>query len=133
MGFNDAEYTEFISADGVDLSGNSLVSTPDYTAGLSAQVYIPTPNTSFDLWIRPELSFVGDQFFDPENRLEQSAYDLVNLLAGLVFEQFSVSAFAKILFDKDYIAYGYTDGISRFDLAVAGAPQTFGVRFDASF
>ena len=133
VGFNDAEYTEFISADGVDLSGNSLVSTPDYTAGLSAQVYIPTPSTSFDLWIRPELSVVGEQFVDPENRLEQAAYELVNLNAGLEFEQFSVSAFAKNLFDKDYIAYGYTDGISRFDLAVAGAPQTFGVRFDASF
>lgn len=133
IGFNDGEYDVFIDKIGADLSGNSLVNTPDVSAGIAAEYSFPVFNSSMTGWIRPEFTYTGDHFFDAENRLLQQAYGLVNLNFGIENERISILVFVKNIFDKDYRSYGYTDSISNYDLAVAGEFRTFGLNLKAKF
>lgn len=133
LGFNDSEYDAFISDTGANLSGNELVNTPEFTAGVAVQYEGALFDGRATGWIRPEYSYIGDHFFDPQNRLEQSGYGIFSLSAGVEGERFRVSAFVRNLFDEDYRVYGFTDNINNYDIAVAGKFRTFGVKLRATF
>lgn len=133
IGFNSGEYDKFINQTGADLSSNKLVNTPDTSAGISAEYSFPLFKSSMTGWLRPEYTYTGAHYFDAENRLQQKAYGLFNLGLGVNNDGYSLSFFAKNIFDTDYRAYGYTDSMSNFDLAVAGESRTFGLNFDLEF
>jgi len=130
LGFTHGEYEKYVNRFGVDLAGNTLVNTPELTAGLAAQYRWPIANSPFVGLVRGEYLYTGDQYFDAENRLEQEGYGLVNLRVGVETETFSAVLFAKNLFDQDYRAYGYRDFESSMlasDIAVAGESRLVGV------
>lgn len=131
LGVTHGEYEDYINRFGVDLAGNTLVNTPELTAGLSAQYRWPIASTPFTGLLRGEYLYNGDQYFDAENRLEQEAYGLVNVRAGIETENFSAMLFAKNLFDQDYRAYGYRDfessAMLASDIAIAGESRLVGV------
>ena len=132
-GINEGEYDVFINSKGQDLSGNNLVNTPDLSAGIALEYRFALSNWSMDGWVRPEVTYTGDHFFDAENRLLQSAYTLFNINFGLESESLSISLFIKNVFDKDYRAYAYTDNFSDYDLAVAAQNRTFGLNLKLEF
>ena len=132
-GINEGEYDVFINSKGQDLSGNNLVNTPDMSAGIALEYKFSLSNWSMDGWIRPEVTYTGDHFFDAENRLLQSAFALFNVNVGLESERFSISLFIKNMFDKDYRAYAYTDNFSDYDLAIAAQNRTFGLNLKLAF
>lgn len=130
LGVTHGEYDKYVNRFGVDLAGNTLVNTPELTAGLAAQYRWPIANTPFTALVRGEYLYTGDQYFDAENRLEQEGYGLVNVRTGIETETFSAVVFAKNLFDQDYRAYGYRDfegSALASDIAVAGESRLLGV------
>jgi iron complex outermembrane receptor protein len=130
LGVTHGEYEKYVDRFGVDLAGNTLVNTPELTAGLIAQYRWPIANSPFVGLVRGEYLYTGDQYFDAENRLEQDGYGLVNLRAGIETDTFSAVVFAKNLFDQDYRVYGYRDfegSMLASDIAVAGESRLVGV------
>lgn len=130
LGLTHGAYEKYVDRFGVDLAGNTLVNTPELTAGLVAQYRWPIANSPFVGLVRGEYLYTGDQYFDAENRLEQEGYGLVNLRAGIETDTFSAVVFAKNLFDQDYRAYGYQDfqgSALASDIAVAGESRLVGV------
>lgn len=132
-GVNDGEYDSFSKSSTQDLSGNTLVNTADYNAGLVAEYRAPIINGAAQAWFRPEISYVGEHYFDAENTLLQDAYTLVNLNAGIDKGDYSVSMSIKNVFDEDYRVYAYTDNISLYDLAIAGGFRTVLLSVKARF
>ena len=130
LGLTHGEYEKYVDRFGVDLAGNTLVNTPELTAGLVAQYRWPIANSPFVGLVRGEYLYTGDQYFDAENRLEQAGYGLVNVRAGIETDTFSAVVFAKNLFDQDYRVYGYRDfegSALASDIAVAGESRLVGV------
>lgn len=130
LGLTHGEYEKYVDRFGVDLAGNTLVNTPELTAGLVAQYRWPIANSPFVGLVRGEYLYTGDQYFDAENRLEQAGYGLVNVRAGIETGTFSAVVFAKNLFDHDYRVYGYRDfegSALASDIAVAGESRLVGV------
>ena len=136
LGIISGEYDTFIGSTGKNLAGNKLVNTPSTTAGVAGQYRWALQSLPFDAFMRAEYHFIGDQYFDVDNKLEQEGYGLVNLRVGVEKNGFSSTLFVKNLFDKDYRAFGYRDfENSPFasNVAVAGQSRMIGVTLKARF
>lgn len=129
VGITAAEYDAYVNTAGVDLAGHKLVNTPEMTAGLAADYRWPLTGAPLFGFVRGEYLYTGDQFFDAENRLEQTAYGLVNARVGVDGGAWTATLFAKNVFDTDYRTYGYQDFLA-YDLAVAGEGRLVGVTMD---
>jgi iron complex outermembrane recepter protein len=80
--------------------------------------------------VRAEYQYIGDHYFDPENRLKQEGYGLVNLRAGIEDKSVSATVFVRNLFNQDYRAFGYRDfqgSLLASDVAIAGQSRLIGV------
>lgn len=136
LGITHGVYDRFIGRDGTNLAGNRLVNTPSITAGLAAQYRWDLGALPLSAVVRAEYHYVGDHYFDPENRLKQEGYGLVNLRVGVENDSFSATVFVRNLFDQDYRAFGYRDFAgSPFasDVAVAGQPRMIGLTLKARY
>ncbi len=136
LGVMHGTYDSFIGQEGTSLAGNRLVNMPSMTAGLAAQYRWQLEALPYTAFVRGEYHYVGDHYFDPENRLKQAGYGLVNLKAGLENERFSATVFVRNLFDQDYRAYGYRDfqgSALATDIAVAGEPRMIGLTLKARY
>jgi outer membrane receptor protein involved in Fe transport len=123
------KYDDLTDSNGVDRSGNTLVYTPNVTAGAAAQYSWPLQILPANASVRAEYLYTGKHYFDLENRLEQKAYGLTNLRAGLSKDGVGVSLFVNNLFDKDYRTFAALDTWG-FDYTTAGEPRTVGVAVD---
>lgn len=135
IGVTRSRYERYVNPPGIDLTGNRLANTPAMNAGVVGQYRAPLA-AGTTVVARAEYLYVGDHYFDPENRLEQPGYGIVNLRVGLELKHLDVVLFAKNLFDRDYRAFGYTDFQgSRFatDVALAGQPRLIGVAVTARY
>jgi iron complex outermembrane receptor protein len=106
------------------------------TAGLAAQYRWQLQSLPYTAFVRGEYHYVGDHYFDPENRLKQAGYGLVNLRAGLENDRFSATVFVRNLLDQDYRTYGYRDfqgSPLATDIAVAGEPRMIGLTLKARY
>jgi outer membrane receptor protein involved in Fe transport len=136
VGVTHGEYDQFIGQGGTSLAGNRLVNTPTMTAGLASQYRWALAQSPLMGVVRAEYHYIGSQYFDPENRLEQSGYGLVNLRAGVENERFSAMVFVKNLLDTDYRSYGYRDfqgSALASDIAVAGQSRMYGITVSARY
>lgn len=129
-GLTDARYDRYVNTRGVDLAGKRMVNTPASTVGASAQYRWPVGRAV--LLLRGDYERVGAQYFDPENRLRQGAYDLVNARLGIEQGRFSASLFVRNLFDRRYRAYGFTDSFG-YDTAIVGMRRLIGVTGKVAF
>lgn len=136
VGFTDGQYDQFIGPDGTSLAGHKLVNTPDMNAGLAVQYRWPLAMWPVTAVVRAEYQYIGDHYFDPENRLKQEGYGLVNLRAGIENKNFSATLFVRNLFDQDYRSFGYRDfqgSPLASDVAVAGQSRLFGITLAARY
>jgi outer membrane receptor protein involved in Fe transport len=136
LGAMHGTYDSFIGQEGTSLAGNRLVNMPSMTAGLAAQYRWQLQSLPYTAFVRGEYHYVGDHNFDPENRLKQAGYGLVNLRAGLENDRFSATVFVRNLLDQDYRTYGYRDfqgSPLATDIAVAGEPRMIGLTLKARY
>jgi len=130
FGYTHARYTSLeVSNNGtiLNLKGNHAIYTPDITSMLALQ-YAYTLTPDLKLIGRGEWHYLGDQYFDLANQIEQKAYHLFNVRLGVSTKRFDVFLWDNNLFNKHYIDYAYDFGASHL-----GNPQVYGVTFRTRF
>ncbi len=135
IAYLDASYKDFITQRtgaptvDIDVSGNDLSASPDWSFNLSGQYTFPLHGLG-TASVRLEYQRMGDQFYTPFNDpvTAQSSYDLVNarLILTSLDEHWQMSVFGHNLGDE-----AYTNAIQ--DFAGTGVmqnitpPRTWGI------
>lgn len=109
---------------------------PDYQG--SAGLIIDAPLGGVNLFANPSITYRSKLFFETPNldARSQGPVTLVNLVAGLRFggDRFEISAFARNLFNKDYLLdAGNTGGAFGIPTFIRGEPRLYGVKLGAKF
>ncbi|MDB5112262.1 MAG: hypothetical protein JWR67_3376, partial [Mucilaginibacter sp.] len=132
FGYTHARYTSLsIPQNGsvTNLKGNHQVFTPDVTSMLALQyTYDLGEAHKTKLIARGEWKYLGDQYFDLANTIEQKAYSLFNARLGVSTKRFDVFLWASNIANKKYIDYAYDFGAAHL-----GNPKTYGVSLRTNF
>ncbi len=109
--------------------GNWAPYIPRVSATLGAQYRIPI-TTRYTLFTRGDLEHHGKQFWDPENATARSAFDLVNLRAGLETANgnWRLTGYVNNIADKKYNAEFVSGGFVQ-----PAEPRTYGIELGARF
>jgi iron complex outermembrane recepter protein len=130
FGYTHATYDALsLSQNGgsTDLSGKRQIFTPDVTSMLALQYSIPLEKkSSLQLVIRGEWMYLGNQYFDLANSIQQSPYSLLNTRIGISAKHWGFYLWGRNLADKTYISYAYDFGAVHL-----GNPRTVGVTLTA--
>lgn len=144
FGLTDAEFRRYETLDQftltpLDLSGHTPPLAPEYTWNLALQYRRPLIDAfrflgrgdSLTWTTRAEVRGVGKFYWNSENTLAQSPYELVNLRTGLETDNFSLILWADNLFDRRYnaVAFAFQEGAP---LAQVADGRSFGatLRFE---
>lgn len=126
LGLLDAEFQSGVDFfTGQPIEGKRTPFTPDLTYNVAAQY-----RSESGFFGRLEVIGFGKTYFDNLNTIEQDAFALVNARLGYEFDNYSIYLFANNLFDEEYLTQAFDFGGI---LAVAGAPQTFGIQVRTEF
>jgi iron complex outermembrane receptor protein len=145
VGYTDARFlsgatASHIDASGaestVDVGGNHLIYTPEFTANAGTQ-YSLQVCTYATLYARAEVVVYGRYFYNAANTAFQDAYSLANFRAGVRARHWFAEGWVRNAFDTEYvpIAFEFPNGAlggSGF-VAENGAPLTFGLRAGVTF
>jgi iron complex outermembrane recepter protein len=125
FGYANAKYTSLkISQNGasVDLNGKKQIFTPDVTSMLAMQYsYDIRQKHGAKFITRFEWRYLGTEYFDLANSIQQSPYGLVNLRMGISTRLFDMFLWSRNTGNKKYIAYAYDFGAVHL-----GDPATYG-------
>lgn len=130
FGYTHARYTDLqVASNGeaVNLKGNHQVYTPDVTSMLALQ-YAYALRTQTKLIARGEWRYLGNQYFDLANQLQQKAYSTFNARLGVSTKSFDVFVWGANLSNKHYVDYAYDFGAAHL-----GNPRTYGVTLRTAF
>jgi iron complex outermembrane receptor protein len=108
-----------------DASGNDTIRTPPYTLNLSVDYSVPVGSLTLGF---NGSYYLNDGFYwDPDNRLREPSYDLVNGEVRLVGpnERWRLSAFVRNLFNRKYDTFVGSSTLG--DQLTPGTPRTYGV------
>jgi iron complex outermembrane receptor protein len=134
LGYTRARFSQGSVSSGVDVSGNTVPNTPDYTATLGAQVsHDLRPGAS--LYGRAEVTLSGAFQYDDLNSAEQEAYSLANFRGGVRGRYVFVEAWIRNAFDTHYIpvAFAYAPFAPSGFIGEMGRPRTFGISGGVTF
>lgn len=132
FGYTHARYTDLqVASNGavLNLNGNRQVYTPNVTSMTALQYgYSLSENSQSKLILRGEWRYLGDQYFDLANQIEQKGYSTFNARVGLSTKQFELFVWGTNLGNKRYIDYAYDFGASHL-----GNPRMYGVTLRTNF
>ncbi len=132
FGVNDAHYNSLtIPQNGlsVDFKGNRQIFTPSNTSMLAIQYQSKgISENSLRFMLRGEWSHVGDQYFDLNNSIRQSGYNLLNIRTGLSYKKYELTFWGRNLGEVVYISYAYDFGTAHL-----GNPRTYGATIRVRF
>ena len=135
VGYTDARFRDGSISSGVDVAGNDIPNTPEYTATFGAQ-FSHALRADETVYARAEVTRYGAFTYDDLNTAGQSAYSLVNVRAGLRRRYVFAEAWVRNMFDTRYIPVAFPfDPLlapSGF-LGESGAPRTFGMSAGVTF
>ena len=134
IGYTHARFGAGSSSSGVDVEGNKIPNTPDYTVSAGAQYSRAVGPAT--LQARADAVFYGAFQYNDRNSLGQDAYSLFNLRFAAVGRFLTAELLIRNAFDTRYIplAFPYPSfaTVSGF-MGEMGAPRTVmftaGVRF----
>jgi iron complex outermembrane receptor protein len=134
IGTTHARYKAGSVSSGVNIAGNTVQNTPDYTATFGTQVSRQwRPDAT--IYGRAEVALYGAFQYDSLNLAQQDRYSLTNLRAGVRSRVVFAEAWVRNAFDTHYVPVAFAFGAlapSGF-LGESGAPRTFGVSAGVSF
>lgn len=115
-----------------DATGNRMIKAPEFTLNATVDYSVPVSNR---LMAGSNITWQHNSgfFWEVDNRLAQSAYDVVNaqIYFGDRDDAWRVRLWARNLFDERYVIYGSS---SRFtDASVFAPPRSFGVTLEMNF
>jgi iron complex outermembrane receptor protein len=116
LGWTDVEFDDYKISDTSDYTGNTPIQTPEYTFNLSAQYRF---NTGF--FVRMEMEGYGKTYYNEENTLERSPFQLYHAKIGYETSNWEVYLYGNNLSDKKYFS---TINNERHTV---GSPRTLGV------
>ncbi|MBD1392001.1 TonB-dependent receptor [Mucilaginibacter glaciei] len=132
FGYTHAKYSDLqVASNGavVNLSGNRQVYTPNVTSMLALQYgYALGGNTQNKLIARGEWRYLGKQYFDLANQIEQKGYNTFNARVGVSTKRFDLFVWGTNLGNKRYIDYAYDFGAAHL-----GNPRMYGVTLRTNF
>lgn len=127
----DTEYTEFVTDNNVDVSGNAVKRAPELTSNLVAQ-YATRVTPYWGLVLRGEHQYQTSMFFTETNEsiLSQRAFHALSARVAIesVDDHFAIALFGKNLTDEEIINVAidirdFTGTVNRSYLP----PRTFGI------
>jgi iron complex outermembrane receptor protein len=133
VGVTKTEFDSYVDPYLNDVSGESLPFAPETNWSAGAQVSGDLdPETGW--YARAEYVAVGDFYYDANNTQKES-YELVNATAGIERRGWSLSVWARNLFDEEYIPVALQVDPTNPAVFVgeSGEPMVAGLTFSASF
>jgi iron complex outermembrane receptor protein len=130
FGYTHARYNNLqVPSNGsvLNLNGNRQVYTPDVTSMLALQ-YGYKLSSGAKLIARGEWKYLGKQYFDLANNIEQKAYSTFNARVGVSTKELDIFVWGSNLGNKHYIDYAYDFGASHL-----GNPRMYGVTVRTNF
>jgi iron complex outermembrane receptor protein len=117
----------------VDVGGNDLIFTPEFTASAGTQ-YSWELRAGTRVFVRAETVGHGRYFYNAANTESQDPYWLTSLRAGVHTAHWFAEACMKNAFNTRYVpvAFEYPNGRSGF-LGESGAPRTAELRTGFTF
>jgi iron complex outermembrane receptor protein len=126
FGYTDATYKSLNVSKGgeiVDLTGKKQIYTPESTSMFALQYSYEIDKTSkLNAIVRGEWLFIGNQFYDLSNQIQQKGYSVYNAKLGFSAKKFDLFFWGRNLSNKTYIDYAYDFGAAHL-----GNPKTYGV------
>ncbi len=134
FGYTSATFSSGSTSVGLDVSGNDIPNTPDYTASFGVQ-YGRSLNTATSAYGRGDVVLTGAFKYDDANSQGQDAYALVNFRGGVRGKLFFAEAWIRNAFDTTYIpvAFAYGPLAPSGFIGENGAPRTFGLSAGVKF
>ncbi len=129
ISYLNAEFDQFLTEDPsnpglgtIDLAGNRLTRSPEFTANVGAQLYAPVGNWG-TASLRVDYQYQGKSFFTPFNRdlSAQEAFNLVNARLSVqdIDDEWQFGVFVKNAFDETYFLNILESGVET------GKPEGF--------
>ncbi len=125
----ETEYDDFDLGNGINLEGEPIEGSPNYSVLLSASYHHPS-----GLYGRADLRHVGDVYYYDGGifkLLKEDPYTVVNLKVGWLYENIDVFVYTNNVTDAEYI--NSLRANPMFCLAGFGDPRFFGVGVSYSF
>jgi iron complex outermembrane recepter protein len=132
VGYTRGRFGEGSVSSGLNVSGNKLPTTPEYTTTLGAQ-YSRMIRPGATIYGRGEAVMYGSFFYDDFNSTSQDAYSLTNLRAGVRGRYLFVEAWVRNAFDTRYIPIAFPYGSPSGFVGEMGRPRTFGISAGVTF
>jgi iron complex outermembrane receptor protein len=133
FGYTRARFKDGSTSGGLDVSGNKLPNTPEFTTTIGGQ-YSHAIGQSV-IYGRAELVAYGAFEYDDANTEGQGAYSLTNLRVGVRNKLLFVEGWMRNAFDTRYIpiAFPYGSLAPSGFVGEMGAPRTFGIKAGVTF
>ena len=133
IGYTHARFGAGSSSSGVDVEGNKIPNTPDYTA--SAGVQYSRAFGRATVLGRADAVFYGSFQYNDQNSLGQDAYSLVNLRLAVTGGFLIGELLVRNAFDTRYIplAFPYPSFAPSGFMGEMGAPRTVSVSLGVRF
>lgn len=114
-----------------DASGHRMIKAPKFTMSASINYLIPVGDNK--IGFNTTWSHNSGYFFDPDSRLKQKAFDLVNMQVSYIFGDgdFAIRGFARNIFNTKWIPAVQTSTLT--DSFIPGDPLTYGAAIDFKF
>ncbi|MEM1206530.1 MAG: TonB-dependent receptor [Acidobacteriota bacterium] len=123
LGLVETEFTDFVDGNEV-FTGNEFPFAPNVSATAGAR-WRPAERWRLDA----SVSHTGSLFSDQDNnpQFEVDPRTLVNLRLSRDWDSFTVAAFARNLFDEDYLVQSFPTGSRSGEPQVVGLELSFGL------
>jgi iron complex outermembrane receptor protein len=133
FGYTHARFGAGSSSNGVNVEGNTIPNTPNYTVSAGVQYSRSIGQTTIQG--RADTVFYGDFQYNDQNTLGQEAYSLVNLRLAVTWRFLLGELLVRNAFDTEYIpiAFRYPGFAPSGFMGEMGAPRTVSVRAGVRF
>lgn len=112
-------------------NGNYLSRAPKVTFNIGGQYVMPLEGGS-SLTFGANYAYTGDFYWDPDNRVKQKAYGLLDAQISYMFagDKYAVRLWGSNLTDEHYYANEFESAGPQGSVGAPAAPRTFGVMID---
>ena len=135
VGYTRARFKAGSRSSGVNVAGNDIPNTPDYTATVGTRLSRALRGDT-EVYGRAEVTFLGAFKYDDLNMAGQDAYSLTHVRAGLRRGPVFAEAWVRNMFDTRYVpvAFAFDPQLAPSGfLGESGAPRIFGVNAGVTF
>ena len=135
LGIVDASFKSGSISSGVNVGGNEIPNTPDFTATVGTQI-ARAINSDYTGYGRFEVATYGAFKYDDLNTAGQDSFALSNIRGGVRRGRIFVEGWLRNAFDTKYVpvAFAFDPQLAPSGfLGEPGAPRTFGVTAGVTF